>query len=84
MWLFYLRPDGVEDILVSDFESRFTFNVDLPPPEDWIEEQRRSFPSDKHRKRAGELYIRVHVTFITCIYLSDLPSTTYMYIVHYV
>ena len=54
MWLLYPLPDGVEDILVSDFESRFTFNVDLPPPEDWTEEQRRTFPSDKHRKRSGE------------------------------
>lgn len=50
-------PDGVNAILVSDFESRFNFSVDLPTPDDWIEGQRRTFPSEKQQKRprAGEL-----------------------------
>lgn len=57
MCLLVSHPDGVDAILVSDFESRFTFSVDLPTPEDWIEGQHRTFPSEKqpNRPRTGEL-----------------------------
>ena len=45
----FSHPDGAE----TDFESRYTFNTDLPPPGEWTEGY-RTLPSRKQQGRAGD------------------------------
>ena len=53
IYTLFTHLDGVDAILVPSFESRFTFNTDLPPPDEWRESRRRDYPNQKYQRRAG-------------------------------